>query len=108
MSTDFTRMVSLEKVCKDEEVCHLYATLPPDGSTSVFFNAHSGLPLDNLTFVLKESNKTVVSKISKDPFRLDNVDSTGVRNVHSVLMTNLDPNKLYRIEVQDPEGKVLK
>jgi len=64
MSTDFTRMVSLDKVCKDNEVCHLYATLPPDGSTSVFFNAHSGIPLTNLTFVLKESNKTIISKIS--------------------------------------------
>lgn len=48
-----------------------------------------------------------MSKTSSDPFKLDNVDSIGQRNVHSVLMKNLDPAKLYRLEVQDPDGKVL-
>ena len=78
-------------------MCHLYATLPSDPSTSVFFNVHSGLLLDNLTFVLKQDNKTVVSKISSSPYKLDNVESIGQRYVHSVLIDNLSVDTLYHL-----------
>lgn len=108
MSTEFTRTVSIDQVCKDEEVCHLYATLPEDPSTSVFFNVHSGLLLDNITFVIKASNTIIASKISSLPFRLDNVESIGQRNIHSVLITDLTPDCLYHLEIQSPNGSVLK
>ena len=86
----------------------MYATLPPEPSTSVFLNAHSGLSLDNITFVLKLDNKVVVETVSNKPFRLDNVESVGQRNVHSVLVTNLTAATLYHLEVVNPQGKILK
>jgi hypothetical protein len=108
LSTDFYRLLTLDKVCKDEEVCHLYATVPVDPSTSVFFNAHSGLSLDKLIFVLKKDNQTIRSMLSDKPFRMDNVESTGQRNVHSVLITGLTADTWYHLEVQNSTGGILK
>lgn len=108
LSTDFTRLLTLDKVCKDDEVCHLYATVPADPSTSVFFNAHSGLPLDTLTFVLKRNNETIREMLSDKPYRMDNVESIGQRNVHSVLITGLTANTLYDLEVKNSKGEILK
>ena len=39
---------------------------------------------------------------------MDNVESIGQRNVHSVLITNLTADTLYHLEVQDHQGKLLK
>ena len=108
MSTDFTRLLTLDQVCKDDEVCHLYATAPADPSTSVFFNAHSGLPLDKLVFVLKKDNQTIRNMLSEKPYRMDNVESIGQRNVHSVLITGLLADTWYQLEVQNSKGDILK
>ena len=42
-STEFTRSQQIEQVCKPGQLCHLYATLTEETSTSVIINAHTGL-----------------------------------------------------------------
>ena len=39
---------------------------------------------------------------------MDNVESIGQRNVHSVLMTGLTADTLYQLEVLDSKGTILK
>lgn len=39
---------------------------------------------------------------------MDNVESLGQRNVYSTLFTNLAPNTMYKIEISDSKGLVLK
>jgi hypothetical protein len=99
LSTDFTRLMTLNQTCEDLAICHLYATVPEDTSTSVFFNAHSGTDLSNLTFVLKLNAIEVNRQISDQPFNLNNVESIGQRYVHSVLVTNLTANTTYSLEI---------
>ena len=70
LSTDFTRLMTLDQVCRDEEVCHLYATVPEDPSTAVFFNAHSGMSLPNLTFTLRKDNTIIHQQSSNLTFKL--------------------------------------
>jgi hypothetical protein len=108
ISTDFTRLVTLDQVCGDQQICHLYATVAEDASTSVFFNAHAGMNLDKLIFTLKLNEETVSVKNSSSPFKLDNVDSLGQRYVHSIFFRNLIPNATYSIEISNPEGSALK
>jgi hypothetical protein len=100
--------VTFDQICKDEEICHLYATVPADTSTSVFFNAHSGLSLNNLTFVLSLNGTVVNTQINDKPYKLENVESKGQRYVHSVLVTDLNENTNYTLEVMDKNGKLLK
>lgn len=108
VSTDFTRLLSLNQVCGDQQICHLYATVAEDASTSVFFNVHAGMDLDSLTFTLKLNQETISIKNSSSPFKLDNVDSLGQRNVHSIFFRNLIPNATYSIEISSKEGSTLK
>ena len=39
---------------------------------------------------------------------MDNVESIGQRNVHSVLVTGLKADTLYQLEVQSSTGRVMK
>lgn len=73
ISTEFTRIIELEQLCKEGIVCHLYPTLPEDASTSVFFNAHAGTDLGILLFKLKKNDAEVAIKNSSTPLKLDNV-----------------------------------
>lgn len=41
LSTQFSRS-SRGKICQDGTICHMYATLPEDTDTSVFFNFQTG------------------------------------------------------------------
>jgi phage-related holin len=43
LSTDFTRLNSIGTPCPEGDICHLYATVPEDTSTGVFFNVHAGI-----------------------------------------------------------------
>ena len=108
ISTDFTRLVTLDQVCADQQICHLYATVAEDASTSVFFNAHAGMDLSQLTFTLKLNQGIIAVKNSTSPFKLDNVDSLGQRYVHSIFFQNLIPNATYSIEIANKAGSVLK
>jgi hypothetical protein len=108
LSTEFTRQSSLQQVCPDLDICHLYATLPEDGSSSVFFNIHSGTSLPNLTLALKLDSSTVDQQVSSSPYKLENVDWIGQRYVHSLLFKNLKPDTLYSLSVYDPKGLLLK
>lgn len=64
LSSDFSRLMTLNQTCADLQVCRLYATLPPDSATSVFFNAHTGLDISNLTFILKNGSTPINTQIS--------------------------------------------
>lgn len=100
--------MTLNQTCADLTICHLYATVPEDTSTSVFFNAHSGTDLSNLTFVLKQNAIEVNRQISDQPFSLNNVESIGQRYVHSVLVTSLTANTTYSLEIYSEKGVFLK
>lgn len=41
-STEFTRSLSIDKVCQNGKIRHIYATLPENGSQEVFINVHAG------------------------------------------------------------------
>ena len=56
LSTEFTRTNTIESPCKDKQLCHLYATLPEDGSTGVFFNAHTPPSIGILDFNLTKDD----------------------------------------------------
>jgi hypothetical protein len=47
LSTEFTR-ASRGKICKDNSICHVYATLPEDTDTSVFINIQTGTDVINM------------------------------------------------------------
>lgn len=51
-STEFTRMLQIDKVCQDGKVCHMYATLAENAAESVFINVHTGSDIENLTVLL--------------------------------------------------------
>lgn len=76
---------------------HLYATVPEDASTGVFFNAHTGISNTNLTFTLKLNGNVLTKKASTSPFLIDNVETLGRRSVHSVLFTDLQPDTTYSL-----------
>lgn len=52
-STEFIRGIELSQICPDDEICHVYATLPEDSSSSFFLNVHSGINVQNLNVELK-------------------------------------------------------
>ena len=108
LSTDFTRLLALDKVCPDSQVCHLYATVPEQTSTEVFFNAHTGTNVNSLSFILKLGDTLVFNKTIKDPIVMDNVESIGQRNIYSVLFDSLTPNTLYTLILYDNAGTKLK
>ena len=58
--------------------------------------------------MLKKDNQIVRNMVSDQPYRMDNVESIGQRNVHSVLITGLTANTLYQLEVQNSTGGILK
>jgi hypothetical protein len=97
ISSEFTRLNSISTICPDSTICHLYATVPEDASTAVFFNAHAGTNLDQLTFTLKLNGAAVGRKNSSSPFKMDNVESIGQRTVHSVLFSGLTANTTYSL-----------
>jgi hypothetical protein len=41
-------------------------------------------------------------------FKMSNVESNGQRKVHSVLFTGLLPDTLYKVELSDKNGNILK
>lgn len=56
LSTQFTRS-GKGKICKDDQICHLYATLPEDTDTSVFFNIQTGTDVKNMEIAMLEKTK---------------------------------------------------
>jgi hypothetical protein len=46
------RYLSIDKICPDGKVCHIYATLAENGSDSVFINVHTGIDFNSLTATL--------------------------------------------------------
>lgn len=73
VSTDFTRLNSINTPCPEGDICHLYATVPEDTSTGVFFNVHAGIKIENLAFTLKLNGNVVGTKNVTALFKMDNV-----------------------------------
>ena len=48
-STELSRSYHIPQVCENREVCHIYATLAEDTSTSVFINVQTGIYIQELT-----------------------------------------------------------
>lgn len=58
ISTTLTRRLVLEKrVCPDNSICRVYATLPSSTNTSVFINVHTALNVEELFIVMTDIKK---------------------------------------------------
>lgn len=105
-STEFSRALTIDKICKDGEVCHLYATLAENASDSVFINVHTGTDIDNITVILEAINSPSPSEqtlklTNHKPIRLTNIEDIAKRHVFSLLFTDLKPSITYRVLVKD-------
>ena len=93
LSTSLTRRLFLDKkVCADESICRVYATLPELTNSSVFINAHSGLTVNNLSVVLNQlggGNGPQLSPRDTHMFVTDFDEVYGKRKVWTFLFTDL-------------------
>lgn len=104
-STEFSRALTIDKICKDGEVCHLYATLPENSSDSVFINVHTGTDIENITVILEalstSPSEQVLKLTNHKPIRLTNIEDIARRHIFSLLFTDLKPSVTYRVLVKD-------
>ncbi|KAL4450819.1 hypothetical protein ABPG74_011661 [Tetrahymena malaccensis] len=104
LSTSFTRRISFKKACPEEELCHLYATLPENTHNSVFINIHTGIAINQITIQLQdlEVKSDPIVQTGQINSSID-LDSNGERNTFTNLFENLQPNRLYLIKVINQE-----
>jgi len=103
LSTALTRAITLDPACPPGKPCHVYATVPEDTATSAFINIHVHYDVTDITF----KYDTVVYYEAEKEYREDaksvhkqlTFDTVGSRTVHSVLLTELTPDTLYKFEI---------
>jgi len=104
-SSAFTRSLHLDKVCPPGPPCQLYATLPFDTATSVFLNIHTHIGVKEITVNYEtedayNNNKKFSHKVVSSYFiKPDQYDSTGERNIHTILLEKLTPDTKYMLEI---------
>ena len=88
--------------------CHLYLTLPEDGSTSMFINMHTawGQYTGTLSVEYWEDGKKPVKPLSQafEDYSIDWLEENGRRMVHSTFLTGLKPGTMYNFRVPTYEG----
>lgn len=105
LSTQFTRS-GRGKICKDGAICHVFATLPEDSDTSVFFNIQTGTDIDSTSVSLLEmisDNEFAKSDefVQATKFAIgEELEYNGLRNHFVALFNNLKPDTLYAVKVQ--------
>eukprot|EP01017_Pseudomicrothorax_dubius_P005321 TRINITY_DN11320_c0_g2_i2.p1 TRINITY_DN11320_c0_g2~~TRINITY_DN11320_c0_g2_i2.p1 ORF type:complete len:567 (-),score=92.87 TRINITY_DN11320_c0_g2_i2:57-1757(-) len=105
LSTRFTRKFYLDEVCPLEGgPCHLYATIPENASDSVFINVHTHKSVDQviIRYAFKtqpDSENDVRHEVNATDFILQGFDPLGERRVFSALLTDLQPDTDYVIQV---------
>eukprot|EP00330_Aristerostoma_sp_ATCC50986_P002187 CAMPEP_0114588298 /NCGR_PEP_ID=MMETSP0125-20121206/11032_1 /TAXON_ID=485358 ORGANISM="Aristerostoma sp., Strain ATCC 50986" /NCGR_SAMPLE_ID=MMETSP0125 /ASSEMBLY_ACC=CAM_ASM_000245 /LENGTH=512 /DNA_ID=CAMNT_0001784617 /DNA_START=164 /DNA_END=1702 /DNA_ORIENTATION=- len=107
VSSKFMRKFTIPNdVCPPGKPCHVYATLPEDTATQVFFNVHTSYDVDNITLNYDTLNNynnsgklafTAYSNMSTK-YDFDN-EEQGKRTVHVVLLTGLEPATTYEIQI---------
>lgn len=104
-SSKFTRYLELNTVCPQGQICHIYATLPEDSSTSVFINVHTGNDINTLqinydTLANHQASPKAVLNYSATPSSYyTDLETRGDRYVHSTYLGNLTNNTMYYFEV---------
>ena len=109
LSTRFSRYFQIDTACPQGQICHLYATLPEDGSSSTILNVHTGTDVSSIIIgydILDEYNErktsdgsaTLANNITAQSFYID-LEERGARYLHSAFLHNLTANKLYYFEV---------
>lgn len=110
LSTRFSRYFQIETACPQGKICQLYATLPEDAATAVILNVHTGTDIKSITIGYEELKKLDQDKIKNGihqelpkkrvskSFYID-LETRGVRYMHSVFLSGLTPNTQYYLEV---------
>jgi|JI6StandDraft_1071083.scaffolds.fasta_scaffold02838_14 hypothetical protein len=102
LSTQFTRS-SRGKICKDGAICHIYATLPEDTDTSVFFNIQTGTDIQSVSVSVQDV-ATLETGITASPVEAtkfivgETLEFNGQRNLFTVLFNDLKPDTSYAVQ----------
>lgn len=110
LSTELSRAFLFNDACPKGSPCHVYATLPEDASTSVFINAHTNVAYDSIvvnwdTEEYYISNDELRFSADSYSFQPENLERKAWRNVHSALLTAMEPDTVYVIQIVY-DGKV--
>lgn len=104
-SSKFGRYLELNTVCPQGQICHVYATLPEDSSSSVFINVHTGNDIstlqvnyDTLANHQAAPNDALNHTAFPSSYYTD-LETRGDRYVHSVYLGNLTNNTMYYFEI---------
>jgi len=105
-SSAFTRRLYMDKVCPPGPPCQLYATLSFDTATTVFLNVHTHVDVKTITInydteEIYNNNNGKFTKQAQSSYYISpsGYDSTGERNIHNILLQQLNPDTKYIIEV---------
>ncbi|KAM3138487.1 hypothetical protein pb186bvf_009401 [Paramecium bursaria] len=97
-STQLTRGYWFDKVCKDGQLCHFYATLPQDTMHEVIFNVHVGQDVDSLSIEIQ--NKRQYQKLPCQEFPFPkSIEIRGQRRIYACLFRNLLSGSDYDVSV---------
>lgn len=112
LTTKTLRNWNTDQTCLDDQPpCAVYATLPEDTATSVFINFHTGLNAgspsvfydEETHFESKKELRNVLNDLQGDSPA--GMDSSGRRKVFSALLTGLNPDTRYVIQIHLGESK---
>jgi hypothetical protein len=104
-SSALTRYIHLPKACPPGPPCQLYATLPFDTATSVFLNIHTHVDVKDITINYEveatyNTTKTFTQKVTSSYYITPSqYDSTGERNIHTILIDKLTSDTRYVFEI---------
>ena len=94
-STRVMRMLTYERTCQGEEVCHVYLTGAEDMARFMFVNAQTSPSASSLLIHYGLSSSSLFLTIPMTRFPIEGLDYLGERHVHSVLLPHLRPATRY-------------
>lgn len=105
VSTRFSRMINLPKMCPPGPPCHVFATLPENASNSILINVHTHVSVENVTLYYSPKhelpdNRTLgrfSAKVTSQ--KINRVEELGQRTVHIGHLSDMLPDTLYAIQV---------
>jgi len=103
LSSRLMRKFMIPDGCPPGKPCHVYTTLPEDGSKSIFINAHTSLETENIkiyydTLQNYEENEDLERVSQPVAYKFD-VEVKGARYVHSAYLGDLTENTEYYFEI---------
>lgn len=107
MSTTLTRRAVFgKKLCPDNQMCRVYATLPESTDTSVFINVHTGVGVQDISVVMTSNGTTVLPKVNS-MFIPHFIEEFGERKVWTFLFDGLNASTMYALNLTTSEHKIL-